>query len=241
LPTPTAVIFDFYETLVRLDQPMRERAFDAMARAAGVELPPGEAFRHWREHTTPDAVVRFGGTERQGFDGAVPPFVSFREVWEHRSAELLRHWGNEATLHLAAEAYFQAHASAPLYLEVRETINALRDRYALAVLSDADTGFLAGCLARNDIAFDAVVSSEDVRAYKPHVSMFREVCARLNVAPAQAVYVGDSPWHDIAGARNAGMRAVWLNRHERAWPEDIEPPETTITSLAELGDILRRG
>jgi len=236
--TPTAVIFDFYETLVRLDQLMRERAFDDVARAAGVELPPGEAFRHWREHTTPDALVRFGGNERQGFDGAAPPFVSFRDVWKHRSAELLRHWGNEATPHLAAEAYERAHASAPLYPEVREAIDALRDRYAVAVLSDADTGFLADCIALNDIAFDAVVSSEDVLAYKPHVSMFREACVRLGVVPAQAVYVGDSPWHDIAGARNAGLRAVWLNRHERAWPEDIEPPETTITSLGELRDAL---
>jgi 2-haloalkanoic acid dehalogenase type II len=233
-----AVIFDFYETLVQLTTEQRERAFDDVARAAGAELPQGEAFRHWREHTTPEADLRLGGSERPAFDGVLPPFVSFRDVWRHRSAELLRHWGNDATPLLAAEAYFRAHACAPLYPDARPMLDALRGRYALAVLSDADTDFLADCLARNGLAFDAVVSSEDVRAYKPHVAMFREVCTRLGVEPAQAVYVGDSPWHDIAGGRNAGLRAVWLNRHARAWPEDIEPPETAITTLAELVAVL---
>ncbi len=233
-----AVVFDYYETLAELSPGIRERVFDELARRVGLELPPGEAYRHWRELTTNDATLRLGGQHRPPFDGERPPFVTFRDVWAQRSAELLRHWRINGRPHLAAEAYVRAHASAPLYPDARPAVEGLRDRYALAVLSDADTGFLADCLAHNRLAFDAVVSSEDVGAYKPHVAMFREVCARLGVAPGQAVYVGDSPWADIAGARNAGLRAVWLNRHAREWPGDIEPPETVITSLGELGSLL---
>jgi FMN phosphatase YigB (HAD superfamily) len=49
-----AVIFDYYETLVQLPTAPRERAFDELARRVGVDLPPGEAYRHWRELTTKD-------------------------------------------------------------------------------------------------------------------------------------------------------------------------------------------
>lgn len=233
-----AVIFDFYETLVQLTTAQREALFDAVAREVGLDLPPGEAYHHWAVYTTRDADLRLGGTERLAFDGEYPPFVRFGDVWKHRSAELLRHWDSDAHEHLVADAYVRAHATAPLYPDVRPAIESLRERYKLAVLSDADTDFIAGALAHNELSFDTIVTSEDLQTYKPHVSMFREVCARLGVEPGQAVYVGDSPWHDIAGARNAGMHAVWLNRHGREWPEDIDPPETTITSVAELVDVL---
>ncbi len=234
VPSIRAIIFDFYETLVQLTTAQREALFDTVAHEVGLELPPGEAFHHWAVYTTRDADLRLGGTERTAFDGEYPPFIRFGDVWKHRSAELLRHWGNESMPHLAAAAYMHAHSTAPLYPDVRPALDELGPRYKLAVLSDADTDFIVACLAYNELSFDTIVTSEDLQTYKPHVSMFRGACERLDVEPAQAVYVGDSPWHDIAGARNAGLRAVWLNRHAREWPEDIDPPETVITSLAEL-------
>jgi putative hydrolase of the HAD superfamily len=32
---------------------------------------------------------------------------------------------------------------------------------------------------------------------------------RLNVSPARSVFVGDHPEVDVAGARAAGMQAIW--------------------------------
>jgi 2-haloalkanoic acid dehalogenase type II len=233
-----AIAFDFYETLVQLTTAQREALFDTVAREVGLDLPPGEAYHHWAVYTSRDADLRLGGTERSAFDGEYPPFIRFGDVWKQRSAELLRHWASDAHKHFVADAYVRAHATAPLYPDVCPAIDELCERYELAVLSDADTNFIEACLAHNGLSFDTIVTSEDLQTYKPHVSMFREVCARLGVEPSEAAYVGDSPWHDIAGARNAGMRAVWLNRHGREWPEDIEPPETTITTLAELAGVL---
>jgi 2-haloalkanoic acid dehalogenase type II len=233
-----AIVFDFYETLVQLTTAQREALFDDVAREVGLDLPPGEAYHHWAVYTTRDADLRLGGRERSGFDGEYPPFVLFGDVWKHRSAELLHHWESDAHQHFVADAYVRAHSTAPLYPDVRAAIESLREQYQLAVLSDADTGFIVAALEHNGLHFDTIVTSEDLRMYKPHVSMFREVCARLNVEPEEAVYVGDSPWHDIAGARNAGLRAVWLNRHARDWPADIDPPEIVITTLAELPGVL---
>lgn len=229
-----AVIFDYYETLVALSTEPRERMFDALARRVGVNLAPGEAFRHWRELTTKDALIRFGSAERPPLDGPTAPFRSFEDVWRHRSDELFRHWGVDTPGAVGAEAYAEAHAAAPLYPEVAAALDPLRERFIVAVLSDADDGFLRENVRRNGLAFDAVVSSEELRAYKPHVTLFHETCARLGVEPSEAAYVGDSPWADIEGARHAGLRAVWINRHEHVWPEDVVEAAATVTSLTEV-------
>jgi FMN phosphatase YigB (HAD superfamily) len=52
----------------------------------------------------------------------------------------------------------------------------------------------------------------------------------------------------VAGARNAGLRTAWLHRparsdddakaEDRAYPDDLAPPDITIASLTELLDIL---
>jgi putative hydrolase of the HAD superfamily len=159
-------------------------------------------------------------------------------VWRTRFGELFAHWGVEAPAELGAQAYVAAHAGAALYPDVLPAIATLRGRYRLAVLSDADTDFLSGSIERNGLALDLAVASDEVRVYKPHVSFFRKVCARLGVDPSRAVYVGDSPWADIAGARHAGLQAIWLNRQSAVWPDDIEPPETELRTLTELAELL---
>ncbi len=231
------VVFDYYETLAELTQPIRERTFDDLARGVGVELPPGEAYRHWTQLVENDAKVRFDG-KRPPLDGAAPPFRTFREVWLVRFAALFERWGVNASPEVGAEAYACAHAKARLYPDVRPAIEELHGRYRLVVLSDADTEFLSASIRANDLAFDAVVDSEGVGAYKPHVSLFRAACNRLGAASNEAVYVGDSPWADIAGARNAGLRPVWMNRHGATWPEEIGPPESAVRTLAELSSLL---
>lgn len=233
----TAVVFDYYETLAELSWETRERVFDDLARRVGLELPPGEAYCHWRELASRDWVLRLGGRQRPPLDGP-PPFVTFREVWLERSRQLFQQWGVDAPAELGADAYRGAHARAVAYPDALPALDALHGRYRLAVLSDADGDFLAESMRRNGLSFEAVVCSEQVRAYKPHVSMFREVCARLSVEPAEAVYVGDSPWADIEGARHAGLRAVWLNRHGATWPQDIASAEAAIRSLDELVKVL---
>jgi putative hydrolase of the HAD superfamily len=58
------------------------------------------------------------------------------------------------------------------------------------------------------------------------------------VSSTQALHVGDSPRADVAGAQHAGLRAVWMNRDDRAWPADLEPPSATIGSLTGLRRLL---
>ena len=57
--------------------------------------------------------------------------------------------------------------------------------------------------------FDTILISDAEGISKPQPQIFHRALERLNVDPAHAVFVGDHPEVDVAGARAAGMRAIW--------------------------------
>lgn len=73
---------------------------------------------------------------------------------------------------------------------------------------------LPAILAGLDLArlLDVVVVPADVGAAKPDARIFLAALARLGVAPAAALYVGDDADDDIAGATAAGLRALDVTR-----------------------------
>jgi putative hydrolase of the HAD superfamily len=64
---------------------------------------------------------------------------------------------------------------------------------------------------------DTVVYAHDCgsRLGKPAREPFETVLARLGSPPEDGVFVGDDPWCDIAGARDAGLRTILLRRREQ--------------------------
>jgi putative hydrolase of the HAD superfamily len=56
----------------------------------------------------------------------------------------------------------------------------------------------------------------------------------MNVAPREAVYVGDRQYEDVQGASRAGMRAVWLNRDRVVSDPNLPEPEYHVGSLLEI-------
>ena len=64
------------------------------------------------------------------------------------------------------------------------------------------------CLALS-LLFDVILISDAEGISKPRREIFERALERLNVSPAHAVYVGDHPEVDVAGARAAGIRAIW--------------------------------
>jgi len=124
------------------------------------------------------------------------------------------------------------------YPEVPGALRALRAGGArLVVLSNWDVS-LHEALAATGIAplVDGAVSSAEVGAAKPDPAAFAAALALAGpgVRPADAVHVGDSVAHDVAGARAAGIRAVLVVR-------DGDPPGDlrgvrTVRSLREVAE-----
>lgn len=85
-----------------------------------------------------------------------------------------------------------------------------------------------------------VVSSEEGYR-KPHPALFEKALAELGVAKDETLFVGDSPYHDIGGAKAVGMRAALTRQYvSRPWIEGVPQPDATIDHVRELRDVVDR-
>lgn len=81
---------------------------------------------------------------------------------------------------------------------------------------------------------DARLYTSEMAFQKPHPSAFRAALGAVGVGdPAEAVFVGDRPWDDIAGARSVGMRTV-LRPNPTIVDNTPVEPDARIAHLSEL-------
>jgi len=120
---------------------------------------------------------------------------------------------------------------------VEEVLKVLSERYKLAVISNAMSDVPRCALKKSGLEryFVAVVISRDLGIRKPDPEIFNFALNRLDVENDEAIHVGDSLEHDVKGARNAGMKTVWLKNDNGVL--DIEP-DYTIHSIEELTSFL---
>ncbi len=85
--------------------------------------------------------------------------------------------------------------------------------------------------------FSSIVSSERVGLSKPDPQIFQTAAAELEVAVESCWYVGDHPINDIVGARNAGMKNIWLKGFHD-WPQGISAPEYAVARMSEAASII---
>lgn len=91
----------------------------------------------------------------------------------------------------------------------RDVLERLRQRYPIAVISNAD-GKIDAVLTRCGIChcFASITDSGNVGHEKPHPAIFAAALREMKADPAESLYVGDVYSVDYLGARNSGMDAV---------------------------------
>jgi putative hydrolase of the HAD superfamily len=117
-----------------------------------------------------------------------------------------------------------------LYHDVLPTLNALKLKYRIGLLSNGNS-YPERCGL--DDVFEFVVFSQDHGVEKPDPRIFQIVLGHVGCTPEELLHVGDSLDTDIQGARNAQVQCVWVNRNQ------LSPPSTmanvkTITTLTDL-------
>lgn len=125
-------------------------------------------------------------------------------------------------------------------------LQGLRDRVRLGLCSNfSHTETALHILEHSgmDAHLDTVVISEDHGLRKPRPEIFESVLAALDVAPSDALHVGDSLRADVGGASELGMRTAWITRRiedpEQALADHAGPsPDFRIADLAELPRVL---
>jgi 2-haloacid dehalogenase len=120
--------------------------------------------------------------------------------------------------------------------EVRASLEEARSRgWRLAILSNTDSDFIQASKERIGVPFDETVVASEIGSYKPAHGHWEEFFRRTNADRGRHVHVAASLFHDIAPARELGLRSVWINRlGERPGPR----PDRELPDLAGLADAL---
>ncbi len=84
--------------------------------------------------------------------------------------------------------------------------------------------------------FDTLTFSDEVKLAKPSDQIFRVTVDSLDTTPEQTVHVGDHVINDVQGAKQVGMRTVWIEGfYEREDPTDPKTePDIAVPDLGEV-------
>ena len=148
-------------------------------------------------------------------------------------AALTPHGYGDAHVEEAFDEYFAARNEVECYPDALPALERLAARFPLVSISNGNAD-----LQRIGIAhlFKHSISARATGVAKPSVEIFHAACAQLGLPPSAVLHVGDDPQLDVAGARAAGMRSVWLNRTQALWPE-MPPADLIVRSLDQLADV----
>jgi putative hydrolase of the HAD superfamily len=85
---------------------------------------------------------------------------------------------------------------------------------------------------------DFILISGVFGSAKPEIAIFAEALRLGKATPDEAVYIGDSPEYDIVGARNSGIRSIWVNRTGSGWSRADPAPDHEATDLEDVRRLL---
>ena len=222
-----AAIFDFYGTLARavswgpdLARVLADHGhrIDQAAHRAW----QAEVFDGMEHHEHSGSRDRYLGWERQRLrrlaaaSGAPPDDVE----------------SLAAALHAATRDYRLV-----AYDEVPAVLDELRRRGLVVAVCSNWTWDLDDALQQVGLgsAAHVVVTSARAGVRKPHPAIFALTLERCRVAPAEAVFVGDTWYPDVEGARASGLRPVHVWRASDPWT--IDPPPSLPHGVRRIADL----
>jgi putative hydrolase of the HAD superfamily len=148
------------------------------------------------------------------------------DAWAHRLGESVPDW--------------------PAFPDSADALARLARRYKLIILSNVHRAGFAGSNRQLRGDFAAIITAEDVGAYKPAENHFRALdatLADLGVDRGALLHVAQSLFHDHVPAKRQGLPSVWINRrHDRpGWGATPPPSEEwaydlEFRSMAEFAD-----
>ncbi|MGX6443139.1 HAD family hydrolase [Neobacillus sp. K501] len=139
-----------------------------------------------------------------------------------------------------AERFPQERRNLPfVYEETFDTLDQLNDHYQLLLLTNGSPDLQKTKLAITPELvpyFDKIVISGDYGKGKPDPGIFEHALSLLSLTKEEVIMVGDNLMTDVLGANRAGIKTVWINRHEKVRNEVV--PTYEIQHLQQLFPIL---
>jgi 2-haloacid dehalogenase len=221
-PAPSVAILDVNETLSDL-APLAGRFEEVGA--------PRDLLATWFAATLRDGIAL----------AASGRYAAFPEVARAALRPLLaRVGGLGPPLDEAADHVLAGIGTLAVHPDVEPGLRRMRDAgLRVATLTNSSAAAAGGLLERAGIA-DLVERNLDVSEtgrWKPAAEPYAYACRALGVAPGAAVLIAVHPW-DVHGAKCAGLRGAWLDRHGDPYPSVFLAPDASASDLPALVDQL---
>lgn len=209
-----AIIFDLDNTLIDRQKAFREmllRKFHLLFNDENQINDMVNDIMKWDDNGTVERIVVFNKWAEKYNVTCISP------------EELDKQWSNESG------------SIAFLYDDVKDTLEKLKKKYKLAILTNGNTASQRRKLNTINIydLLDYTLVSSEVNMKKPDIKLFEYTAKQLNVKPNECVYVGDNYQIDVLGSRNANMQPIFVSRKDEKY-DDV----TTIKEISELLNIL---
>ncbi len=233
-----ALLFDVNGTLVDIET---DEGLEAIYRAIGHFLIyQGILLRRWEVR---DLYFQIMQQQRAQSAEKFPEWDAV-ELWR----EFLQRKASDYTRALPAEKLEQlplflaelhrgiARKRLRLYPQVQETLDKLRSHYSMAVVSDAQSAYAVPELYAVGLLdyFNPIIVSGDYGYRKPDPRLFQKALDALEVRPEQAIYIGNDLYHDIFGAQQMGMKAIFVSYYQGDASSQKFSPDYTIYRFADL-------
>jgi len=164
--------------------------------------------------------------------------LTYREVL----AKALERLAEEEDVELAdreRDALVRSLPSWEPFSDVREALDEARKRgWRLAILSNTDPDLVEASKGQMATPIDETIVASDIGSYKPGHRHWEEFFRRTGADRAGHVHVAASLFHDIAPARELGLRSVWINRLGEHRPGGTAKPDRELPDLRRLADTL---
>lgn len=187
--------FDCYGTLINWEAGILA-AVRPILTAHGVTLPDEDILRCYGEF---ESAAQSAGYRR------------YRMILE----EVVHSFGRRFSFSPSAAAAESMPASLPSWPPFPDTVAALRQLHSvfkLAIISNVDNDLFAETAKQLEVPFDAVITAEQAGSYKPSHRNFELALQRIARPKEKVLHVAQSLFHDIAPARELGIKNVWVNR-----------------------------
>ncbi len=223
-PSPRLVLFDLDDTLCDY----------AGARVGRLHRAFGEALSH------------VPGGDRVDLDRMVAESIEIQPHGsDHFAAVLTKYGAGRADLVHRARAWFHANRFEGLQLfpgaiDLLDDLRGLDSAPRIGMITNGPTDVQDAKLDRLGIRkkFDFILISEAFGVPKPDRRIFEAALQRGPAPAADAVFIGDAPEFDIAGAHRCGMRTIWMDHGRFPWPTELPRPDWIAPDLAAVRALL---
>lgn len=130
------------------------------------------------------------------------------------------------------QALMQEYLRLATYPDVQETLKKLKSRKQ-AILSNGSPDMLLPLVGHSGLRFDAVISVDELKIYKPAPQVYELAVRRLNTEKTRIAFVSSNCW-DAIGAKSYGFRVYWINRARAPVDRLGFRPDAILASLNEV-------